>query len=487
MQGHALRIVEECPHLIHKVHYESILKDKKNVVKGIYDFIGERRFGGVKRQASVMFMNTTEDLIQGAKKGREALKAHTLSYQFQNLGRGESFAKDQNQKWRHPQTGLKQEELQLLESVARSMMLRLGYQPHVVGVTSQPTQFTDEELARFDSLNKAAIEKMNQDLKKENPGDFERRQHQAEALGFMPTLVEEWDEDDASDDSDSVNGGAFLTEEQLATRLEVSAEKAAVLVNGRRFRFSTATQRGYYPHEHDKPNQDASRADVYGKNGRHWFSVLDGHGPEGHKCSAFAVKRIPQLFDESVGQGLSIKQAFEVSHEETHAQLTANPHIESDQSGTTATTLLIDAGKFIIGNVGDSTCILGSQDDKTGLSAELLCSEHTPLRKDERERIQNAGGVVMTADQRDGVVPMHQNWDASEAPPRIWSPDGKFPGCGFSRSIGDAVAHSLGVSARAEVFEYDIKKQDRVLIVASDGITECELKERAMYIRWRRI
>lgn len=84
-------------------------------MKGIYDFIGERRFGGVKRQASVLCMDRTEDLINGAKKGREAQKACGLSYQFKNLGRGPSFAKSQDQKWLHPETGGSYQRAQCVE------------------------------------------------------------------------------------------------------------------------------------------------------------------------------------------------------------------------------------------------------------------------------------------------------------------------------------------------------------------------------------
>ena len=68
----------------------------------VYDFIGERRFGGIKRQATVIFMKENIDLINGAKGGREAQKAMRLSYQFQNLGRGASFVQAQLEKWKNP-------------------------------------------------------------------------------------------------------------------------------------------------------------------------------------------------------------------------------------------------------------------------------------------------------------------------------------------------------------------------------------------------
>jgi serine/threonine protein phosphatase PrpC len=105
-----------------------------------------------------------------------------------------------------------------------------------------------------------------------------------------------------------------------------------------------------------------------------------------------------------------------------------------------------------------------------------LCTEHTPFRTDERERIKRAGGLIMTIGQRDGLEPVHENWESSN-PPRIWSSNryDKFPGCGFTRSIGDEIAHTLGVTARPELFTYPLTEEDRVIILATDGVTECKL------------
>ena len=41
------------------------------------------------------------------------------------------------------------------------MMTRLGYEPHIVGVTSEPLQFTKEQIAEFDRLNKEGIKKVS--------------------------------------------------------------------------------------------------------------------------------------------------------------------------------------------------------------------------------------------------------------------------------------------------------------------------------------
>jgi serine/threonine protein phosphatase PrpC len=483
LQGHALRIVEECPDIVHKVHYESILQDKENVVKEIYGFIGERRFGGIKRQASVLFMNPTEDLINSAKIGREAQKSMGLSYQFQNLGRGPSFTNRQLNKWLHLETGLKMDDIQLIESVAHETMEKLSYDTHLVGVSATPTLFTVEDIMHFNELNKDGIQKMNDDLHKENPGDFDRRVYQAEVLSFPPTLLEEnrssWTQTWSDTPCDS-SCASYLTDFDLELRLSIEPEGIIPLQEGGRVRWGSASQRGYYPFEPDKPNQDASKSQVgiVNEGNLHWFSVFDGHGPDGHKCAEYATVNIPTLFASEVSRGGSVKSALETAHLTTHEHILTESSIDSRQSGTTAVSLLLENKKCFVSNVGDSTCILGSRTTTDGvITAKHLCTEHTPLRADERERIERAGGVIMTVDQRDGIAPMNDHWNKRDCPPRIWAPktdDGnKFPGCGFTRSIGDSVAHSLGVEAKPEIFEYVLEKKDRVLIVASDGITEC--------------
>ena len=42
----------------------------------------------------------------------------------------------------------------------------------------------------------------------------------------------------------------------------------------------------------------------------------------------------------------------------------------------------------------------------------------------------------------------------------------------MSRSIGDFVAASVGVSAEPEFFETEINEDDKFLVIASDGVWE---------------
>ena len=47
-------------------------------------------------------------------------------------------------------------------------------------------------------------------------------------------------------------------------------------------------------------------------------------------------------------------------------------------------------------------------------------------------------------------------------PPRVWLKDQDYPGLAMSRSFGDRVAHSVGVSEEPEIKEYLFRKEDKI-------------------------
>ena len=74
-----------------------------------------------------MSIAPVSESVNQAKRGRESCNAQKLSQQFENLCRGESFAKEQMEKWRHPEKGLKKDDLMIIESLAYDAMDYFGY------------------------------------------------------------------------------------------------------------------------------------------------------------------------------------------------------------------------------------------------------------------------------------------------------------------------------------------------------------------------
>lgn len=57
-------------------------------------------------------------------------------------------------------------------------------------------------------------------------------------------------------------------------------------------------------------------------------------------------------------------------------------------------------------------------------------------------------------------------------PVRVWLKDQDYPGLAMSRSMGDNIAKTCGVTAEPEISEKVITFEDRALIIASDGVWE---------------
>ena len=120
-------------------------------------------------------------------------------------------------------------------------------------------------------------------------------------------------------------------------------------------------------------------------------------------------------------------------------------------------------------NVGDSRCVLGQRkggDEKKG--GEKICLEMSidqkPMRDDEKKRIQEKGGEVS---------------EKIPGAPRVFRKNDEVPGLAVARSIGDIVAHEVGVSCEPEVFEKELDSDDHFIVIGSDGIwdsmSSCEV------------
>jgi serine/threonine protein phosphatase PrpC len=115
------------------------------------------------------------------------------------------------------------------------------------------------------------------------------------------------------------------------------------------------------------------------------------------------------------------------------------------------------------------------------LLAIPLSRDQTPYRKDERERVKNSGATVMSIDQLEGHEPIHEDFgdlvlgedvDYQGDPPRVWVKGKNYPGCAFTRSLGDGLAEDIGVTAEPEILCRSLTVNDEILVIASDGIFE---------------
>ena len=127
-------------------------------------------------------------------------------------------------------------------------------------------------------------------------------------------------------------------------------------------------------------------------------------------------------------------------------------------------------------------------------------------RRDECDRVKKFGARVLTLDQVYGVKdPSIECWGTEEEdggdPPRLWAPNGNYPGTAFTRSIGDnggsafvqlqahavmhvsgfqvadvcccfAAAETIGVCAEPELAIRNLTPANPFFLIGSDGIFE---------------
>ena len=198
------------------------------------------------------------------------------------------------------------------------------------------------------------------------------------------------------------------------------------------------------------------------------------------------------------------QEAILKSHIEVNRRMRVSPDVDDSLSGTTSISLYLhgNSNRITVSNVGDSRAIIGrraeaTKDGTTGettaLKAFALSRDQTPYRRDERVRCRKTGARILSLDQIEGLEPvtydddeelvangqgddgemvLGEEIDEGGDPPRIWSPHGEYPGTAFTRSVGDAIAEELGVIAEPEMLARDLSPDDKILVLASDGVFE---------------
>ncbi|KAL6193865.1 PREDICTED: probable protein phosphatase 2C 35-like [Fragaria vesca subsp. vesca] len=241
--------------------------------------------------------------------------------------------------------------------------------------------------------------------------------------------------------------------------------------------YTVLTQKGYYPDSPDKENQDSFcvKIQVQGNPNIHFFGVFDGHGQLGTECSSFVKDRLvevladdPTLPYDPVG---AYHSAFLTTNNELHSSV-----IDDTMSGTTAITVLVVGNMLYVANVGDSRAVIAVKDGNRIVAEDMSCDQ-TPFRKDEYERVKLSGARVLSVDQVEGLKdPNIQSWGDEESeggdPPRLWVPNGMYPGTAFTRSVGDSTAEKIGVVATPEVSVVQLTPNHLFFVVASDGVFE---------------
>jgi len=204
-----------------------------------------------------------------------------------------------------------------------------------------------------------------------------------------------------------------------------------------------------------------------------FLGVCDGHGMFGHDVSGYLVNHLPQNLNTSLlkdnvksisnsADYPKISDITSLTFVQTNINIVNDDNVDSTFSGTTCSSLIFCSTKIISANVGDSRCVVGKFDGKNW-KAKNLTRDHKPNEEDEKKRIIEKGGRIESYKDEEGEF---------VGPERVWLKTEDVPGLAMSRSFGDDVAHTVGVTSQPEIFEYNLVNEDKFILLASDGIWE---------------
>eukprot|EP00898_Chlorokybus_atmophyticus_P009084 jgi/Chlat1/9177/Chrsp97S08450 len=180
------------------------------------------------------------------------------------------------------------------------------------------------------------------------------------------------------------------------------------------------------------------------------FGVFDGHG--GGECAEYCVGNLADnvLNCMKVGTEFSTDLALAVINGFVNTNATFNA--SGATAGTTATLMLLDHWKLVVGWVGDSRALFISNDG----SWEALTRDHRfEDSQEECDRVMAAGGRLGR---------LHDTYGSEVGPLRCWP-----GGLCLSRSIGDADVGAC-VTAVPDVRLFQLPLIGGRIICASDGV-----------------
>ena len=205
-----------------------------------------------------------------------------------------------------------------------------------------------------------------------------------------------------------------------------------------------------------------------------FFGVCDGHGTFGQNISFYLKENLPQnVMNEFLKydiQNLSeintyfFSQIILYTFSETNKEMNEDERIDSSISGSTCISVICTPERLFCINVGDSRCVLGKFDkNKNQWIPKNLSKDHKPSDPNEKARIIQSGGRIESFMDEEGNY---------EGPERVWLKNEDTPGLAMSRSFGDEIAHTVGVTVSPDIYDYLFVEEDKFIILASDGIWE---------------
>ncbi|WEW55687.1 Protein phosphatase 2C 2 [Emydomyces testavorans] len=181
-----------------------------------------------------------------------------------------------------------------------------------------------------------------------------------------------------------------------------------------------------------------------------FFGVYDGHG--GEQMALYAGQNVSRIVanQEAFSRG-DIEQALRDGFLATDRAILEDPKYEEEVSGCTAAVAIVSKDKIRVANAGDSRTVLGVKG-----RAKPLSFDHKPQNEGEKARISAAGGFVDFGRVNGNLALSRALGDFEFKKKPELSPEQQI------------------VTASPDVTTHEITEDDEFLVIACDGIWDCQ-------------
>lgn len=305
------------------------------------------------------------------------------------------------------------------------------------------------------SSTPAAVDENN--IEKIKAKQEEQARQQRRRLSVAPEHV-----GDISKDKDGAKANDHK-EEAAVVASSAAPSKSSDLKSHNLIQYATFSKKGYVPYNRNKVNQDRESVHfgLQGDPSMALFAVMDGHGECGHEVAQFVKTNLCAYLEKQNNLKKDTTNAIMTAVKQLVDHLMTTT-INIAFSGTTCVFAVLVEKTLYVANIGDSRCVL-CRKRNADIESVALSVDQKPELPEEKARIIKAGGRVEP-------LPGPPGEDCG--PPRVWLADVDVPGLAMSRSIGDEVSQTVGVTSIPVVQVHEIEHDDLFFVIASDGVWE---------------
>ena len=324
-------------------------------------------------------------------------------------------------------------------------LLQINNTPFIynnMNIINSPLENISLNINNNDNNNKKLFEKKNKEkifYKKKLIEKIKKEKEAQSQMSFLKKININVNKNNNNNINKKLNLTSILKKEKPIINKKIQKKLKKVI------KIDSCTVPGYIAPGNQKINQDNYFVQKEFLNIKDNFiiGISDGHGSYGHLISKYICdtlpKKIKKLSEENIKEGFIL----------TNKSLIKNSKIDCSLSGASCSIIIITPEKIISSNVGISKGVLAKY-DKGQYNAINLIKQHKLYDINEMKRVLNNGGRIKDD--------------------KIFIKNSDIPGLKITRSFGDKIAHSIGVSDIPYLKEFYFDGNEKFIILATDGI-----------------